>query len=195
MAAAPGSSARKNARMLHESTTATLPVLIGLDLGSVLCLQLYERIAGLCPQTAEQAVDGVGGLEPREAHRAGTDLFYGELRARCPPKPLADGLGDHHLALAGQAGRDCHGTYLTIPVRRGWLLHGCHPATLRGRQSHGKMATQPWGCVHPSARPRSSALAAALSSCLAPPRFYFPLLLGPLFEARYPALMASASVM
>src|SRR5215471_3413983 len=114
MAAAPGSSARKNARMLHESTTATLPALIGLDLGAVLCLQLYERIARSCPQTAVQAVDGVGGLERREAHRAGTDLFYGELGARCPPEPLADGLGDHHRALAGQAGRSCHGRYLPI---------------------------------------------------------------------------------
>src|SRR5258708_13546778 len=104
MAAAPGSSARKNARMLHESTTATLPVLIGLDLGSVLCLQLYERIAGLCPQTAEQAVDGVGGLQPREAHRAGTDLFYGQLPARRPPQPLADGLRAHHPALPGPTG-------------------------------------------------------------------------------------------
>src|ERR1700676_1510128 len=104
MAAAPGSSARKNARMLHESTTATPPVLIDLDLSAMLCLQLYEGIAGRCPQTAVQAVDGVSGLERREAQRAGTDLFYCELCARCPPEPVADGLRDDDLALGGQAG-------------------------------------------------------------------------------------------
>src|ERR1700680_3592059 len=119
MAAAPGSSARKNARMLHESSTATLPVLIDLNLGAVLCLQLHAGIAGRCPQTAVQAVDGVSGLERRKAQRARTDLFYGELRARCPPEPFADGLGDDDLALGGQAGCRCHGTHLTMPVRRG----------------------------------------------------------------------------
>jgi len=117
MAAAPGSSARKNARMLHESTTATPPVLIDLNLSAMLCLQLYEGIAGRCPQTAVQAVDGVSGLERREAQRDGTDLFYGELCARCLPEPFANGLGDDDLTLGGQAGCRCHGTHLTLPVR------------------------------------------------------------------------------
>jgi hypothetical protein len=35
--------------MLHASTTATLPVLIGFDLGAVLFFQLYEGIAGRAP--------------------------------------------------------------------------------------------------------------------------------------------------
>src|SRR5580704_8423757 len=118
MAAAPGSSARKNARMPHESTTAALPVLIDLNLGAMLCLQLYKGIAGRSSQTAVQAVNGVSGLERREAQRAGTDLFYGELRTRCPPEPFSDGLGDDDLALGGQAGCRCHETHLTMPVRR-----------------------------------------------------------------------------
>lgn len=103
--------------MLHESTTATLPVLIDLNLRAVLCLQLYEGIAGRCPQTAVQAVDGVSGLESREAQRAGTDLFYGELCARYPPEPFADGLGDDDLAFGSQTGGRYHGTHLTMPVR------------------------------------------------------------------------------
>ena len=34
------------------------------------------------------------------------------------PEPFADGLGDDDLALGGQAGCRCHGTHLTMPVRR-----------------------------------------------------------------------------
>src|SRR5436305_14576977 len=101
MAVAPGSSPRKNARMPHESTTATPPVLIGLDLGGVLCQELSERVTRVSLQAAVQAIDRVGGLQRREPHRAITDLFDGELRARYPSEPFADGFGYDDLPLAG----------------------------------------------------------------------------------------------
>src|SRR6266545_6818359 len=118
--AAPASpSPRRKARAAQASTTAAEPALIGLDLGAVLGLQLRDRVPGVSPQTSREPLDEVvdaplAALRP-EDDRAVLGRFDLETGAGLPPHPVADGLGDDHLALAGEAGRGAH---LTRKVRR-----------------------------------------------------------------------------
>jgi alpha/beta superfamily hydrolase len=59
---------RVAARIAQESTTATLPALIGFDFGLVLGFEICERIPWEVPQATIEDVDGISGLERRQAH-------------------------------------------------------------------------------------------------------------------------------
>src|SRR3954452_4648509 len=101
-----------------ESTTATLPALIGFDFGLVLGFELREGVPREILQAAIEDVDRILGLEWHQTHGAVVHDLNRELSARRPPELFAHGLGNDDLTLAGQTGCGLHERHLAKEVRR-----------------------------------------------------------------------------
>jgi hypothetical protein len=98
-----------------ESTTATLPALIGFDFGLVLGFEIREGIPREILQAAIEDVDRIPGLEWSQAHGTIVHDLNRELSARHPLELLAHGFGNDDSTLAGQTGCGLHECHLTKP--------------------------------------------------------------------------------
>src|SRR5574342_358945 len=117
-------SFRRKARAAHESTTATEPALIGLDLRAVVGLQLIDGVAVVALQATRDLVDervdatlATPGPEDDRPILGGLDLQSGALP---PLHAIAHGLGNDDLPLAGEVGFGLHLTYMVR--RRAWKI-------------------------------------------------------------------------